>query len=122
MKKAGVNSTSARATASTTETAMRHWLLTYTLAADYLERRPQFRTDHLALASAAVARGELLLGGAALEADGPPAEALLLFGSEDASAAEAFAQCDPYVREGLVRHWRVREWVTVAGPWAAQAV
>lgn len=43
---------------------MKHFLLTYTLAADYLERRPEFRQVHLAHARAAVGRGELLLGGA----------------------------------------------------------
>lgn len=94
---------------------MKHWLLTYTLAPDYMDRRPQFRLEHLAMANEATARGDLLLGGAALEADGGVKEALLLFGGEDAAAAEAFARADPYVREGLVEHWRVREWVTVAG-------
>ena len=28
---------------------------------------------------------------------------------------EAFAQADPYVRNGLVREWRVREWNVVVG-------
>ncbi|MFM6933018.1 MAG: YciI-like protein [Novosphingobium sp.] len=100
---------------------MRHWLLTYTLAADYMERRPEFRPEHLAMASEATARGDLLLGGAALEADGAVSEALLLFAGDDAGVAEAFAEADPYVREGLVVGWRVREWVVVAGSWAPKA-
>jgi uncharacterized protein len=29
--------------------------------------------------------------------------------------AERFAADDPYVRNGLVRSWRVREWTTVVG-------
>ena len=33
---------------------------------------------------------------------------------------EAFAQADPYVREGLVLRWRVREWTTVVGDLALQ--
>ena len=37
---------------------MKHFLLTYTLASDYLARRPEFRAEHLALATAAVARGD----------------------------------------------------------------
>jgi hypothetical protein len=59
---------------------VKHFLLTYTLAPDYLERRPAFRGAHLALAQAAAARGELLLGGAL----DPPEEAVLLFAGEDA--------------------------------------
>jgi uncharacterized protein YciI len=97
---------------------MRHYLLTYTLAPDYLARRPGFRGAHLALARAAVERGELLLGGALEGAD----EAMLLFAGDDARAAEAFARADPYVCDGLVTAWRVREWMTVVGPGAAAPV
>jgi uncharacterized protein len=97
---------------------MKHFLLTYTLAPDYLERRPAFRDDHLALARAAVARGELLLGGALDPAD----QAMLLFAGEDAGVAEAFASSDPCVTNGLVTGWRVREWMTVVGAGAANPV
>ena len=95
--------------------AMKHFLLTYTLAPDYLARRPGFRDEHLALARAAVQRGELLLGGMVEGAE----EAVLLFAGDGAGAAEAFARADPYVRNGLVTAWRVREWVTVVGEGAA---
>jgi uncharacterized protein YciI len=102
---------------------MKHFLLSYTLAPDYLERRPQFRADHLALAQAAVARGELLLGGAVGGLRGEaPEEAQLLFAGEDAGPAEAFARADPYVTSGIVVAWRVRQWVTVVGAGASQPV
>jgi hypothetical protein len=94
---------------------MKHYLLTYSLAPDYLDRRPGFRGAHLALARAAADRGELLLGGALEGAD----EAMLLFAGDDASVAEAFARGDPYVLNELVTRWRVREWMTVVGPGAA---
>ena len=97
---------------------MKHFLLTYTLSPDYLERRPEFRGAHLALARAAAERGELLLGGAL----DPPEEAVLLFAGEDAGAAEAFARGDPYVIHGLVTAWRVRAWITVVGAGAAAPV
>lgn len=100
---------------------MKHWLLTYTLAHDYLERRAALRAEHLALAQGAAERGQLLLGGATYEAGAAPAEALLLFAGEDASTAEAFARSDPYVAQGLVTRWSVREWATVAGKWSAGA-
>jgi uncharacterized protein YciI len=102
---------------------MKHFLLTYTLAPDYLERRPEFRDRHLARAQAAAARGELLLGGAvAGPAGGAPEEAQLLVAGDDAGAAEAFARADPYVTGGIATAWRVREWITVVGAGAAQPI
>ena len=102
---------------------MKHFLLSYTLAPDYLERRPALREAHLALARAAVARGELVLGGAVVSlSGGPPEEAVLLFAGEDPAAAEAFARADPYVLNALVTAWQVREWITVVGETAAAPV
>jgi uncharacterized protein YciI len=97
---------------------MHHWLLTYDLAPDYLERRTAYRTAHLALAQEAVARGDLLLGGA-LE---PAEQAMLLFQAETAAAAQAFAAADPYVAEGLVIRWTIRKWITVVGEHAATPI
>lgn len=96
-----------------------HYLLMYELAADYLERRAAHRTEHLALAWAAAGRGELLLAGAIAD---PVDNALLLFQGDSPAAAEAFAQADPYVRAGLVKHWRVRPWQTVVGEGASNPV
>jgi hypothetical protein len=93
---------------------MPHFLLTYDLSPDYLERRGQFRDDHLALAWKAADDGALLLGGAVGE---PVESAMLLF--TDPDSATAFAESDPYVANGLVRSWRVLPWRTVVGPQAA---
>jgi uncharacterized protein YciI len=88
-----------------------HFLLIYDLAPDYLQRRAQFREEHLALAWKAVDGGELLLGGAL---DEPVDQAFLLFrGARE--AALRFAAADPYVKHGLVKAFRVRQWHTVAG-------
>ena len=91
---------------------MPHWLLTYDLVDDYLERRAPLRPEHLALAEAAHARGELVMAGALAE---PADRAVLVFRSDDAGAAEAFAHADPYVRDGLVQSWQVRPWTVVIG-------
>ncbi len=89
-----------------------YFALVYELAPDYLERRQAFRESHLALARAAAARGELVLGGAfSTPADG----ALLVFRAPDAQVPEAFARQDPYVKNGLVTGWRVRSWTVVVG-------
>jgi uncharacterized protein len=96
-----------------------HYLLTYDLAPDYLTRRGEFRGLHLGLAWQAVERGELLLGGAAGD---PIDSAVLLFSGNGPEAAEAFARADPYVRNGLVKRWRVSPWNTVVGAEAANPV
>lgn len=89
-----------------------HVLLFYDTADDYIERRAAFRNEHLALARQAVERGELVLGGALAD---PIDGAVLLFRGPSTAAAEAFAKADPYVKNGLVKSWRVRKWTTVVG-------
>lgn len=96
-----------------------HYLMIYELASDYLERRGQFRSEHLKLAWDAVAKGDLLLGGALAD---PTDNAMLLFQGDSPAAAEAFAASDPYVKNGLVKSWRVRPWTTVVGDTAATPV
>jgi uncharacterized protein YciI len=98
---------------------MKHFLLFYDVSADYLERRAQFREAHLRKAWASHAAGALQLGGALADpADG----AVLLFKASSADVAEEFAKSDPYVVNGLVTRWRVREWVTVVGEMASTCV
>ena len=81
------------------------WLLIYELVDDYLERRTALRAEHLELARAAHDRGELLLAGALAD---PYDRALLVFAAGD--TAQAFARVDPYVTNGLVTSWTVRQW------------
>ena len=73
----------------------------------------------MALARAAVARAELVLGGAMSD---PTDVAVLLFRGASPAVAESFAAADPYVRYGLVTGWRVRAWATVVGDRAAVVV
>ena len=89
-----------------------HYLLFYDGSENYAERRKPMRDAHLQHARAAVARGELVLGGAfANPIDG----AVLLFRGTSPAAAERFATSDPYVTGGIVKAWRIREWATVVG-------
>ena len=96
-----------------------HFLLLYEMGPDYLERRAAFRTEHLKLAWAASDRGEMLLAGAYAD---PVDGAAILFKGDSPAVAERFAAEDPYVKNGLVRSWRVRQWTTVVGPEAATPV
>ena len=98
---------------------MKHFLLFYEVGQDYLDRRPQFRMAHLKLAWEAAERGEIVVAGALAD---PPDGAVLMFAGDDRSVAENFARSDPYVINGLVERWRVREWTTVVGELAATPV
>ncbi len=93
-----------------------HYLLFYDVVDDYATKRGPFRAAHLEHARRAVARGELILAGALAN---PVDGAVLLFRGSSPAVAEAFAHTDPYVRNGLVVQWRVREWTTVVGEGAA---
>ena len=90
-----------------------HYLLIYDVVDDYVTRRVPLRAAHIGHACEFVARGEMVLGGALAN---PPDGAVLLFRGSSPEAAERFAKSDPYVLNGLVRTWRVREWTTVIGP------
>jgi len=89
-----------------------HYLLFYDGADGYAERRMPFRSAHIAYARNAVSRGDLVLGGALA---GPADGAVLLFRGASPAVAESFATSDPYVMNGVVSKWRVREWTTVVG-------
>jgi len=91
---------------------MNYYVLIYHLVDDYLERRPQFRAEHLQLASDAQDRGELVLGGAYSD---PADTALLVFRADNASLVENFVNHDPYVKNGLVVRWEIRPWTVVIG-------
>ena len=91
---------------------MKHFLLFYEAAADYATKRAPYRKKHLEHAIAAHQHGDLLLGGAfANPVDG----AVIVFQGETPKAAEEFARTDPYVLNGVVTKWWVREWTTVVG-------
>jgi len=98
---------------------MMHYLLFYDVVEGYTEKRKPFRSAHLAYANEAVARGELVLGGALAD---PVDAAVLLFRAPSREAVEHFVAQDPYVLNGLVKSWRVREWTTVIGPGASVRV
>ncbi|MBI1366676.1 MAG: hypothetical protein GC153_12065 [Alphaproteobacteria bacterium] len=93
----------------------KHFILFYEYAPDYLERRGPLRPAHLKAAEEAVSRGELQLGGALAD---PPDGGVLIFKARSREIVENFAKSDPYVLNGVVTSWRVREWTTVVGPGA----
>jgi uncharacterized protein YciI len=95
------------------EAVMKHFLLIYDYVPNYLERRTAYRPAHFALAQAAADRGDLFLAGACTD-DGQPL-GVLVFKAADRKVVEDFAKADPYVVNGIVTRWQVREWTTVLG-------
>jgi len=91
---------------------MSYFALFYEVVEDFVSRRDPFRDAHLSHARSAHLRGDLLLGGALAD---PADTALLIFRGSSPDAATAFAQNDPYVLQGLVKHWKVRPWSVVVG-------
>jgi uncharacterized protein YciI len=96
-----------------------HYLLFYEVTDDYVARRAEFRFAHLEMAWKASERGELVLGGALAN---PVDGAVLLFKGDSPEVAEKFARVDPYVTNGIVKSWHIREWTTVAGEGAAKPI
>jgi uncharacterized protein len=96
-----------------------HYLLFYEVGDDYVAKRAAFRSEHLARGWASSDRGELVLAGALAN---PVDGAVLLFEGDSPAVAEDFAKSDPYVLNGLVRRWYVREWNTVAGRHSANPI
>src|SRR5690242_566990 len=91
---------------------MPYFILFYETADNYVERRAPHRGQHLELARAANARGELLLAGALAD---PADRAVLVFRASEQSVVEEFARRDPYVINGAVARWEVRPWTVVIG-------
>jgi uncharacterized protein YciI len=96
-----------------------HYLLIYELAPDYLERRAEFRDEHLKLAWESQQRGEMVLAGALAD---PADQAVLVFNCDSPEPVRMFAAHDPYVLHGLVRAFHVRQWNTVVGDDATNPV
>jgi uncharacterized protein len=89
-----------------------YYILFYKTVENYIERRIPFRNEHLKLARKAQQQGNLIFAGALAD---PPDGAILIFKGDDPEKANAFAQHDPYVKNGLITEWHVRPWSVVIG-------
>ncbi|MFC4874360.1 YciI-like protein [Negadavirga shengliensis] len=89
-----------------------YFILTYVTVEDYVTKRAPFRSAHLALAMEYHDKGFLKMGGALAD---PADKAVLVFRCQDKSVIEDFVRQDPYVQNGLIVSWEVREWTVVIG-------
>ncbi|KAL6077159.1 YCII domain-containing protein [Balamuthia mandrillaris] len=86
------------------------FILFYEYVADAATKRPLHRAAHLRYAKEAADKGLFLMGGAWHDLSG----AAIILNAPSMQAAEAFARADPYVRNGIVSSWKVKEWHVVA--------
>jgi uncharacterized protein len=81
-----------------------------------LELRMQIRPAHLDYLKSQRAR--IKLGGPLLNDQEQPVGSLLIIEAEDRNAAEAFADGDPYRRQGVFERVEIRAWRAALGAWA----
>jgi len=89
-----------------------YYILFYDVIEAYVEKRAAFREEHLEMARELEKKGQLILAGAFSD---PVDGAALVFKADDIGVAENFARNDPYVKNGLVKNWKVRKWTVVIG-------
>jgi uncharacterized protein YciI len=82
------------------------YVMAYDVVSNYGELAPQLFPEHLQRLKEFHARGVLLMAGSILDGEQPAA--LGVFTSR--RAAEEFAMGDPFVQQGVVTSWSVREW------------
>ncbi|HTI34696.1 MAG TPA: YciI family protein [Miltoncostaea sp.] len=88
-----------------------HLILFYDYVPDIVERRPPHREAHLARIGEEVDAGRIVMAGALGD---PPTGAAIVFAGAAPDEVEAFADADPYVRNGLVTGRRIVPWTVVA--------
>ena len=89
-----------------------YYILFYKTVENYIERRTQYRDEHLKLAQFALKDKKLVMAGAL---SAPSDGAILIFKGNSPDVAEDFAKNDPYVKNGLIIDWCVRPWTVVIG-------
>ena len=85
-------------------------ILFYDYVPGIAEKRQPYREDHLGMLTDLLEQGKLRMAGAYAD---PLDGAALVF--NERAAAESFVARDPYVVNGLVTNWRIREWNVVVG-------
>ena len=85
-------------------------ILFYDYVADVAERRAPLRAGHLSILEELLETGALRMAGAYAD---PLDGAVLIFNSRE--AAEQFVERDPYVANGVVTGYRIRDWNVVIG-------
>jgi uncharacterized protein YciI len=89
-----------------------YFILFYKTVENYIEKRVPLRNAHLALVKDAYYKGQLVMAGALAD---PPDGAVLIFKGDGPEGAEEFVKNDPYIKNGLITEWSIRQWTVVIG-------
>jgi uncharacterized protein len=89
-----------------------YYILFYKTVENYIEKRVPYREEHLAMVNQEYENGTLLMAGPFAE---PVDGAVLIFRTESYKPVEEFALNDPYVKNGLITEWNIRQWNVVVG-------
>ena len=93
-----------------------HYLLIYDVGDDFIKRREEFRDEHLSLA---LAHGRHRRPAAGRGTRGADRAGVPAVPGDVAGRRTEVRGVRSYVRHGLVRRWRVKQWNTVVGNAAA---
>lgn len=77
--------------------------------------RQKLRPEHLAYLKAKA--DQIRVGGPLLDQADQPVGSMLIIEAPDQAAAEAFANDDPYRREGVFERVEIRPWRAALGAW-----
>lgn len=89
-----------------------HYMLTYEYTDNAADKRTPFRAMHLSLLRDLHEDGLVLMAGAWAD---PLDGAAIVFNVEQRATVESFVKEDPYVANGIVRSWQIREWSVAIG-------
>jgi len=78
---------------------------------DAMTRAPDMIASHIARSQDLHARGTLLMAGAFLDNPQEPLSTMAVHTTRE--AAEEYIKGDPFVQNGLVRSWHIREWANM---------
>ena len=78
---------------------------------DALSKAPGVIAAHRARSNELHARGTLLMAGAFLNNPQEPLGTMAILTTRE--AAEEYARCDPFVLNGMVNKWYIREWANM---------
>ena len=87
------------------------FVLEYAYVAYILEKRGPYRPQHLKLAEDHLKDGSIVFGGPFT----PPTGAMFIFSVDGRESVEAFIAEDPYVTNGLVTTYTIKEWNVLIG-------
>jgi len=89
-----------------------YFVLLYEYVSDVAERRAPHRPGHLGLLTKLKDEGKVVMAGAW---NNPLDGAAIVFKAAHRSVVDDFMKADPYLANGLVTRWQVREWNVVIG-------